>query len=132
MVYVFCSFTSFLSEFVVFHWKDLVELNVITRYVTSTNEQFFKSKDIVDLHKLNFCITKLFIQCNTSSCCVHMSMVLLTGGVNTSLHVCQSIGPYMSRICPDIKWAYWQKPCHLFQKTDSKVLLVLRYQGSTS
>ena len=34
---------------------------IIRRYMTSTSEKFLKSKDIVDLCKVNFCISKLFI-----------------------------------------------------------------------
>ena len=41
-----------------------------------------KSKDIQDLCKMNFFISKLFIQCDTGSCCVHV-----TGGVNIYLQI---------------------------------------------
>ena len=50
--------------------------------MTSESEKFLKSKDIVDLCKVNFCISKLLIQCNTGSCCVH-----ITGGVNMYLYL---------------------------------------------
>ena len=50
-----------------------------------------KSKDIMDLLKVNFCISKL-LQCNPGSCCVH-----ITGSVNNIL--CQSIGLSVSFVC---------------------------------
>ena len=43
----------------------------------------FEKQRHFDLCKVNFCISKLFIQCNTSRCCVHV-----TGGVN----ITQSVG----------------------------------------
>ena len=45
-----------------------------------------KSKDIVDLCSVNFCIIKLFIQCNTGSCCAN-----ITGSVNIYLYVYVSL-----------------------------------------
>ena len=45
-----------------------------------------KSKGIVTLCKVNFCINKLFIQCNTAICCVHT-----TGGVKIYLCLCVSL-----------------------------------------
>ena len=86
-MYVFCSFIPFLLVFFAFHRKDFILLNLIGRYMTSTSDKFLKSKDIVDLCKVHVCISKLFIQCNTGSCCVH-----ITGGVNIYLYVCKSIG----------------------------------------
>ena len=86
-------FTLFLPVFFVFHRKDLILLNLISTYVTPTSEQFLKNKGTVDLWKVNFCISKFFIQCNTGSCCVQ-----ITDGVNMYLYVCQSVGPCMSRV----------------------------------
>ena len=50
---------------------------ICDRYVTSTSEQVLKSKDIVKLCKVNFDISKLFIQCNTDNCCEHITGVML-------------------------------------------------------
>ena len=41
-----------------------------------------KSKDIQDLCQINVFISKLFIQCDTGSCCVHV-----TGGVSIYLQI---------------------------------------------
>ena len=68
---VFCLFTSILSVFFVFHRKDLVLLNQIRRYLTSASEKYLKS--IVDLTKVSDLSSKLFIQCNTGICCVHVA-----------------------------------------------------------
>ena len=38
--------------------------------MTSVSENYLESKDIVDLCKVIFCIN---IQCNTGSCCVHIT-----------------------------------------------------------
>ena len=54
----------------------------ISIYITSTSEQLLKSTDIVDHCRVNFCISKLLIQCNTGSCCV-----LITGPVDIDLYV---------------------------------------------
>ena len=63
--------------------------------MTSISEKFLKSKNIVDLCKVNICIGNLFIQCNTVSCCVHK-----TGVVNIIFRgVCQSIGSRVSCAC---------------------------------
>ena len=51
-----------------------------------------KSKDIVALCKVYFCISKLFIQCNTGSYCVH-----IVGGVNIYLYVCVNL---LVSVCP--------------------------------
>ena len=69
----------FLSVFFVFHRKGLVLLNLISRYMTSTI--FEKQRHC---GPINFCISKLFIQCDTRSCCV-------TGGVNIYLYVSVSL-----------------------------------------
>ena len=86
----------------------------------------------MNLCKINFCISKLFIQCNRFSCCVH-----ITGGVNIYsyivpvYHACvfvisnQSISKNHG-IC--VKRSVNLIPCCI---KHSKVLLVLRYQGST-
>ena len=99
------------------------------------------SKGIVDLCKVNFYIRKLFIQSNTGGCYAH-----ITGGVGIQLHVPV---PILVPVCPVYFSVFMasnqsnsRKPCHPFQifskfdallhNTHSKVLLVLRYQGSTS
>ena len=87
-------FTLFLPVFFVFHRKDLILLNLISTYVTPTSEQFLKNKGTVDLWKVNFCISKFFIQCNTGSCCVQ-----ITDGVNMYLYVCQSVGLPVCLVC---------------------------------
>ena len=79
---VFCSFTSFLLVFFVFHRKDLVFLNLVISYMTSTSESFIESKNIVNLFKINVYISKLFLQCNAYSCGVH-----ITGGVKIYLYI---------------------------------------------
>ena len=71
----------FLLVFFVFHRKGLVLLNLISRYMTSTI--FEKQRHC---GPINFCISKLFIQCDTRSCCVH-----ITGGVNIYLYVSVSL-----------------------------------------
>ena len=45
---VFCLFTPFLSVLFVFNRKNLVLLHLINRYMTSTNKQFLKRKNIVE------------------------------------------------------------------------------------
>ena len=133
-------FSPFLSVLFVLHRKDLVFLNLISRYMTSTREQLLTLWAIVDLSKVKFCFSKLFIQCNISSWCVY-----ITDGVNIYVYVCQSVGPCMSCMCVcvcDIKPEYHQKPCPpcqtfckfdaLFHKKHSKALQVLRYQGLAS
>ena len=37
---------------------------------------FFKSKDIADLCKVNFCISNSFIQFNRGSCCVQIASIV--------------------------------------------------------
>ena len=108
--------------------------------MTSTSKKFFKNKNIADLCKAHFCISKSFIQCNTGICCVH-----ITDGANIYLYV--SVYWPMCPVCvfvcvSGIKSDYKQKPnrlCVTFGKFDVllhethiKVLLVLMYQGSTS
>ena len=143
VVYVFCSFTLFLTVFFVFQRNDLVLLTLISRYMSSTSESFLKSNNIVDLHKAIVCTSKIFIQCNTGSWCVHK-----TCGVNIYLNVSVSL---LIPVCPEcmyscvcnIKSEYQQKSCHLCQtlvrkvdgflhKTHSKIQLVLMYLASTS
>ena len=45
--------------------------------MTSASKYFMKSKEISEFYEVNVCISKLFIQCNTGSCCMH-----ITGSVN--------------------------------------------------
>ena len=47
---------------------------------------------MVDLFKVIFCISKIFIQCNIGSCCVH-----IIGGVNIYLFMCVSL---LVHVCP--------------------------------
>ena len=82
----FAIYTISVSNFGTSQRKDLVLLNLSSRYMTSASQQFFKSKDIVHLFKLNFCVSKLFIQCNRISCFVN-----IIDGVNMSLYVCFSL-----------------------------------------
>ena len=74
---LFCVFTPYLSEFFVFHINTLILLNLINWYATSTGQWFLNSQDIVEFCEVNF---RLFIECNTDSCCEHK-----TGGVNIYL-----------------------------------------------
>ena len=49
---MFCSVATFLSVFFLFHSKNLVLLNLISRHLTSISESFLKNTDIVDLRKV--------------------------------------------------------------------------------
>ena len=51
---------------------------------------FWKAKTLWNSQKYILDISKLFIQCNTYSCCEH-----ITSGVNIFIWVCQSISPYV-------------------------------------
>ena len=51
--------------------------------MTSTSDQFLKSKDLKNVRKITFCISKLFIQNNTGSCCVD-----ITVAVNINICIC--------------------------------------------
>ena len=62
--------------------------------MTFRSEELLKSKDIVDLCKVNICISKLFTQCNAGSCCMHVA-----SGVSISLSMCQSIGLCVCSVC---------------------------------
>ena len=89
-----------------------------------------KSKDITELCKDIFVINKLFIQCDTGSCCEHR-----TGGVNyIYMCVCWPIDPCVycvsvcvisshssskKTLCVDLR-----KPDALLHKTHSKVLVL--------
>ena len=108
-----------------------------------------KSKDIVEHCKVNFLISanvssnviqsKLFIQCNTESCCEH-----ITGSININLCAVSVHWPVCTMclclsMC-DIKLEYKQKAKSyvrpqqidaLLHKTHRKVHAVLRYQGLT-
>ena len=121
-----------------FHWKDLVLLNLISRCMTSTNEQFSNSKDIVYLCKKIFLYQKVIYQCN--SCRAH-----ILGGVIIYLYMCKYIFPCVSCICLSLLVVSNQSNCKKHVIGDkpvvnsmpccikhSKVLLVLRYRGSTS
>ena len=82
-----------------------------------------------------------FIQCNIGSCCVHV-----TGCVNIYLDMCVSLLVIACVLCifvsvygivsvlskTMLSVENFSKFDALLHKTHSKVLLVLRYQGSTS
>ena len=53
VLFTFCSLTPYLSLFFVSYRKKVVFLNLISRYMTSASAYFWKSKDIVDLCKVN-------------------------------------------------------------------------------
>ena len=76
------------SAFFVFLRKNLDLTTPITKYMTSASQWFLKNKDVADiLCQVNFDSSKLFIKCNTDSCCVPMS-----GGANICLkYVCVSL-----------------------------------------
>ena len=60
---LFCIFTPYLSEFFVFHRNELISLNhLINWYLTFTSLWFFNSKDTGEFYKVNFDISKLFIE----------------------------------------------------------------------
>ena len=139
---MFCSIVPFLSVFFVFHKKDLVLWNLISKCVTSTSEWvILNSKDIVDICKVHFCINKLFIQCNKRSYCVPK-----TSGVKTYLYLCYSLLVLVCPMC--VCLCVWFQILLVFEimssvstysefdtslhKTHNKVPLLLRYQGSTS
>ena len=69
---------------------------ICDRYVTSTSEQVLKSKDIVKLCKVNFDISKLFIQCNTDNCCEHITGVML---IYIYMCVCVSLLAPVCAVC---------------------------------
>ena len=71
------------------HEKKLVLLDLINKSVTSTIKKLLKSKDIVELCKVNFWYQWIMIQCNSKSCCEHVK-----GGVNIIfIWVSQSLDP---------------------------------------
>ena len=74
-------FTSNTISFV-FHRNDLVFLNLIRKYMTSTKSNFRKAKTLLTSVKWVFVSTKWFTQCNSGSVCVQ-----ITGGVDMSLYV---------------------------------------------
>ena len=61
--------------FFAFHRKTLVSFILISRYMTYKNNKFLKSRSIVNICKVNFCISKLFIQCSAGNCSVHITSV---------------------------------------------------------
>ena len=67
----------------------------------------FKRKDIVDLCKINVCICKLFIHCNTSCCCLYIA-----GSVIIYLCVCVSL---LVPVCP-----MWVCLCVTSNQSNSK------------
>ena len=71
--------------------EDLIMLNVISRYMTSTGNFCKKQRHCRPL-KSKFCRSKLFIQCNTGNCCVY-----ITDTVNIYIYVC--INPLLL-VCP--------------------------------
>ena len=117
---------------------------------------FWKAKTLLTpppyLCKVNFCIRNYFIQCNTHSYCLHITI-----GVNIHLYVCIILNIYLYMcvslfvlvcllcvyLCMcDFKLDYQKKQCHpcqtcstsyaLLHKTHNKVRLVIRFQGLKS
>ena len=143
---VFCLFTQYLSVFL-FHRKNLFLLNLINRYIKSVTFEkqrhygTLQSKFLISAnYLLNVIQRKLFIKCNTESCCEH-----ITDSIDIYLCACASqLAPvYAMYLCLsmcDIKSEYQQKAKScvrpqqtdaLLHKTHRKVLAVLRYQGLT-
>ena len=122
----------------VFHRKDIVSLNLISRYMVLQLSSFWKAKTLWTsvFHSV---LTLLFIQCNIGSCCMHV-----TGGVNIYLYMYVSVLVLVCLVCVCLcLWyqikvlAEWCHSCRTFSKfdaflhkTNSKVLLLLRYQDS--
>ena len=82
------------------------------------------------LHGKNMQSFLCIIQCNTGSCCVH-----ITGGANFFLCVCQSISPSVPCVCVSVQvipnQSTTKKPFHLcqtFSKFDA--LLYKKKQGA--
>ena len=123
---------SLISVFFVFHKKQE------GRSLLGSNQQiydfykriFLKNKNILNLCKVTFCISNLFIQWNTGSCGVYV-----TGDINICLYVCLYIGSPVSCLCFSICLYVWYQ---IFSKFDAllhktqQVLLLLPSQGSTS
>ena len=65
---VFCLFTPFLSVLFVFNRKNLVLLHLINRYMTSTNKQFLKRKNIVE--------SKILISANYACSLIQIAAVI--------------------------------------------------------
>ena len=126
MLCVFCSFTPFLTAFFVFHKKDLVLWNLISRYMTPSSEQIFKCKDIVDLNVIQVAVVYawqvvliyiykwksmywcLYVLCVFACVCDFKQSLVKT---------MSCVKPFVDLICCCIKHS---------------VLLVLQHQGSIS
>ena len=68
--------------------------------MTSTSDQFLKSKDLKNVRKITFCISKLFIQNNTGSCCVDITApVNINICICVCVRACQSVGSCVSCEC---------------------------------
>ena len=80
--FVLCLLTPYLSIFYVFYEKNLMLLNLINRYVTSTSHEFLKSKDIMEPCKVYFWYWRIIHSVNTDNCREH-----ITGGVNIYVYV---------------------------------------------
>ena len=137
-----CLFRSFIFIFRPFIFISLfhriVSLNLISRYMSSTSEKLLKSQDLLALCK--FLYNQVILQCIRSSCSVHTA-----GRVKICLYVCVNVlAPACSVfvcLCVWYQIRVLEKNVMRFQPSvnlmpcclkHSKVLLVLRYQGSTS
>ena len=139
-VCVFCSFIRILSVSFVFHRKDTVFLNLISRYVLLQVSNFLKNNGIVYLCKVNFkSASYSFSLVQVGSCCV-----LITDSVNIYLYMCVSLMVPMCPVCVCLCVWYrikvlaktrssaWNlsKNDALLHKIHSKLLPVLTHQDS--
>ena len=94
--FVLCLLTPYLSIFYVFYEKNLMLLNLINRYVTSTSQKLKKKKhkDIVEPCRFLILANYSFNDRVHNRCCVY-----ITGGINIYFHGCQSIGPCVCCVC---------------------------------
>ena len=117
VVYVLLMYTISISILWVCQ-EGLVLLNLISRYMIS--------KDIVNLCEIKFCISKLFIHCNTGCC-----PVPTTADVNTYSYVCVSV--YWSLcvlLC--VLFCAWYQIRGLVKITRVKVLRVNEFRSIIS
>ena len=68
--------------------------------MTSTSDQFLKSKDLKNVRKITFCISKLFIQNNTGSCCVDITVAV---NINICICVCVCVCVFVC-VCVSFCW----------------------------
>ena len=121
-------------------WREELILIESNQHIYDFNKRLNFKKQIHS-RKLFFDISELFIYCNTHSCCEH-----IIGGVKIDLYECVSLLTPECAVCLClcvcvISNQSTSKKLHyvsdlgkldtLLNKTQSKVLLVQRYQGST-